>query len=479
MSANTKRGQVLAGVLFIVVAVLIIIPAVLKWTEYDARWAVKEQKATTAFNLSEAAVDRGVWKLKISTGTWAAAAAGIPVPGYNFDVTYTDVPGGTYRIRLSSGPGTGQVSVIGEGRDGQRQESRAIQVAFSNTAIPGSLITGGVLTYAGAFEAHWGPVLAHNNIVISGNAATEYFPRKFSKQTVQGTMGQPRDTNGLTPPNTDNVEWWSGYEVPDLPVLDFATMRASAAANGTLNYYNVNASSTGHVLTGYAGGTGAHSSCKKPTGNWTNHANHFHDSNHHPKSKQNLIWYYDSDLVLTGTYSGSDCHRIGLWGTLIVRGNLTIGAGDCYAIYQATVPTNAWQEYTRIKSSQYDSSTSNEYPADNGLRASRSTFNLGGCSSGCSPVSSWSGNTWTGGPSSGDTDVAIRGFVYVGGNLTIIQQAKGDFYGAIWVVGNVTNQNTGERSLVFYDSNLSVPTLNVVLVQQSWQEVSPSNTAWP
>jgi len=475
-----EKGQLLVGVIVIALIILIIVPAAIRWNEHDTRAAVKDQKSTSAFNLAEAAIDRGTWKLKSSTGTWTQAAAGTAIAGYNFDTTYSDIEGGTYRIRFAAGPSAGQVTITGEGRDLSTKEKRAIQIIYTNTAIPGSLITGGILTYAGAFEAHWGPVLAHNNIVISGNAATEYFPRKFSKQTVQGTVGRPRDTNGLTPPNTDNQEWWSAYDVPDLPILDFTTLRASAAANGTLNYYNVNATSTSHVLNAGTGYSGAHNSCEKPTGSWTTHRNHFHDSNHHNKSKQNLIWYWDGDLVLSGTYTGTG-HRLGLWGTIIVRGNLTIASGDTYSIYAATVPASAWREYARIGPATYDTATTNQYPADNGLQATRSTFDLGSCSSGCSPVASWTGDTWTGGPSTGDTDVGVRGFIYVGGagGLTIIQGAKADFYGAIWTVGPVTNQNTGERSLVFYDSQLDVPTLNVVLVQQSWQEISPSNAAWP
>lgn len=476
MSRDNEKGQVLPIVLGVMVVLLILLPALVRWVQNESRWTVKEQKRVTAFNLAEAGIDRGAWKLKSSTSTWAGVAAGAALAGYNFDATYADIAGGSYRIRLSSGPGSGQATITAEGRDSATQEVRAVQAVYQNTAIPGSLITGGVLTYAGAFEAHWGPALAQNNIVISGNAATEYFPRKFSRQVVSGTVGQPRDTNGLTPPNTDNVEWWSAYDVPELPILDFTTLRSSAVANGTLNYYNVNASSTGHTLTGYP--AGPHGTCRQPTGGaWANHRYHFFDSNHHPLSRQNRIWYWDGDLYLTGQ-TVTECHRQGLWGTLIIRGNLTIATGDCYSVYQATVPSTAYQEYTKLRTSQWDTSTLNEYPADNGYHASRPAFNLGSCSSGCTPVGSWAGETWTGGPSAQNTDVGIRGFLYVGGNLTVMNQALMDLYGAIWVVGNVTNNNVGERSLVFYDSTLDVPVLNVILVRQSWQEVSPSPVSW-
>lgn len=465
-----RRGQVLVGVILLLMLLLVIVPAVVTWVQQEARISVKDQKSTSAFNLAEAGIDRGMWKLKSSTSTWAQAKVGTVISGYNFDSTYGDIPGGTYRIRFASGPATNEVTVTAEGRDPQNKETRAIQAVYSNNSLPGPVLASGVLTYSGALEVHWGPVMAQNNIVVSGNAATEHFPRKYSKQVVSGGTGtNARDTNGINPPNTDNIEWWSDFAVPDVPLIDFATMRASAAANGTLNYYNGNASS--HTLIGWP--AGSHGTCSN-AGTSSNHAaphsTHFFDSEHHPLSKANLIWYWDGDLVLTGdTATGccGGCHRIGLWGTFIVRGNLTIEAGDCYA-FTGPVPASAWKEYTRIGASSFDTATSNQYPADNGLKTNLLTFNHGS-------------QSWTGGPPSANTDVSIRGFVYTGGNMTFVSGALGDFQGVLWVVGNITNNNVGERSLVFYDETLgaSLPVLNVVLVRQSWREVSPSATAWP
>jgi hypothetical protein len=454
-----NSGQVLVIALAVLLFLLIAIPQMVGWIQDEARWSVKEQKSTMAFNLAEAGLDRGVWKLKSTTSTWSAALANVPVSGYGFDTTYRDVEGGTYRIRFVSGPSANQVTVLAEGRDDATQEVRALQAIYLNSSFPGGLMTGGVLTYHGAFEVHWGPVLAHNNIVISGNAATEYFPRKLSRQVVLGTVGQPRDTNGINPPNTDNVEWWSDYVVPDLPILDFATLRSSAAANGTLNYYTTGGASGNGKCVGWAG----HGRCETGTNSWATHSGrpHFFDSNHHPLSKQNRIWYWDGDLILTGDMSAGS-HRLGLYGTIIVRGNLTIDSGDGYS-FAGTVPAEAWREYTRLKPATWDTNAVNQYPADNGLRTNRLTFDHGS-------------ESWTGGPPSANTDVGLRGFLYVGGNLIVNSIA--DVAGAVWVVGNVTNNSTGERVMVFYDNTLQVPMLNVVLSRQSWREVGPSSTAW-
>jgi hypothetical protein len=46
-------------------------------------------------------------------------------------------------------------------------------------------------------------------------------------------------------------------------------------------------------------------------------------------------------------------------------------------------------------------------------------------------------------------------------------------------VGNISKAVGAERTIVFFDDTLDLPTLNVVLVRQSWDEITPSTTAWP
>jgi hypothetical protein len=454
-----SRGQVLIGVLVMMLLIMIATPSLIKWIQSDTEWSVKQQKSSTAFNLANGAIERGTWKLKSSTSTWAQAANGTVITGYNFDTTYQDIEGGTYRIRFSSGPGTHQVTVTAEARDAQREERRAIMAVYENQAIPGPILTGGNIALSGALEPHWGPVMAQGNIALSGAAATNYFPRKFSKNVVTGPSGNARDTNGLTPPNTDNQEWWSNYPVPDLPQLDFIALRSSAQANGNLNYYNGFTSS--HTYTGYTGSGHSCNVAGTSSAHGSPHNTHFADSNHHPRSKLNQIWYWDGNVNFTGGANLSG-HSNGLYGTIIIRGNMTLETEDNYS-YTATVPSNVWREYQRI-----DTASANQYPGDLGFHLSSGTFGIGS-------------QTWSGGPASASySDVGFRGFIYVGGNLTIATNALGDFAGAIWVAGNVTNANTDELSLVFYDPAVgaSLPVLNVVLVQQSWREVAVS-IAWP
>ena len=142
---------------------------------------------------------------------------------------------------------------------------------------------------------------------------------------------------------------------------------------------------------------------------------------------------------------------------------MTIDSGDCYA-YTGPVPATAWREYSKISSTLNDTATLNQYPADNGFRTNRLTFNHGG-------------ESWSGGPPTGNSDVGIRGFIYSGGNMTF--NSLSDISGALWVVGNVVNNDTsGERVLVFYEPNLNLPLLNVVVGRMSWDEVTPSAIPW-
>lgn len=426
-----RRGQVLAGVVMLMMVLLIIVPAMVSWVAQDNRASVKDRKTTTAFNIAEAGLDRAYWKLKSSTSTWAAARAGLPLAGYAFDQAYSDISGGVYRISITSGPAVDQVTVIAEGRDLQGKEKRAVQALYTNMTIPGAIISGAGIDSSGSSISHWGPVLAMNNITLSGTSALRYYPRKLSKQAVVGTGGNPRDINGVTPPNTDNLEWWSNYEVPELPLFDFAALRSSAAASGTLNCAgNVAGTHVNQLVCG--------SACVNCTVQ-----NLYRDSRY----DKGYVWYWDNNVSISG--------QSGIVGTVIVRGNMSTSGTDAYNPPSVPVPANAWQEYQRI-----DTAASNQYPGDTGLRSNAATYNIGSCGVTCEGSASGS-------------DVGYRGFVYIGGNINMTGDS--DIYGAIWAQSGWSG---GGNAMVFYDDSLVLPQLNVTLSRQSWQEVAPRSGVW-
>ena len=432
------------------------VPAMVSWVQMEARTGVKNKKSTIAFNLAEAGVERGMWKLKSSTSTWAQASAGTPISGYHFDTTYTDVAGGTYRISFSSGvtDGNSTVLVWAEGRDDQKKETRSIQAVFENETIPGAIISGGTLKQAGTAIVHWGPVMAQNTITVSGNSLTSHYPRKLSKQAVVSSPAGQYDTTWPFPPNTDNVEWWAAYDVPELPDFDFAALRSSAAAtmylgvahntvncNGTIGEY-ANQEKVNGIMT-----------CSSASPSWCTNcvAKNLYSDNRY---NDNDVWYWDTNAII---------NQPGVNGTVIVRGNLLVNGEDFYGHdgpnhnpLNMHVPVNAWMEY------QHSTLAGNHEPAlTAGATSNNSTYILGNCGDTCE------------GSASG-CDVAFMGFVYVGGDVNM--QGAGDVYGAVWVVGN---WYASGNNLVFYNNNLNgLPTLNVVLVRTSWQEVGPNAAPW-
>lgn len=426
-----RRGQILVGVILVMMALLIMVPALVRWVQQESKISVKDRKSATAFNLAQAAVERGMWKLKSSTTTWTNASTGVTIAGYNFDVTYDDVAGGTYRIRFEDGTlnGAAVVTITGEGRDASTNETRAIEAVYQNIAIPGAIIAGGNLSQAGTSVVQWGPVLAWGVITLSGSALTEGYPRKLSKQWVS-----PFDTNGVTPPNTDNLEWWSDYDVPELPVFDFTALKSSAIATNTLNCNGVwNASVLNQVL--------CNTGCT---------ACNIRGLNSDDRRANDYVWYWDQDVIINGT---------GIKGTTIVRGNLSVfGADTGNVSMNMRVPYAAWREYQKI-----DNAATNTYPGDNGYQSVTNEYELGS-----------GGSTVEGGATG--SDLGFNGFVYVGNDIFMASGSAADVYGAVWVVGA---WNSLSNNIIFYNDQLNVPTINVVLVRQSWEEVPPSTTAWP
>ena len=521
---KNRKGFILIGVLFVFLFLMIIVPVMVKWVENDTKISVKDQKSTLAFNLAEAAVDRGYWKVKSSTGTFATVSFGGTLSGYNFDATYTEISGGSYRVKIISGPGLDQITIFGEGRDSRNKETRAIKAVYTNTSVPGAILSAGNLTATSESTVHWGPIMAKGDISIStgtdryGNNLRTYYPRKLSMHTVK-----PLDPTGDTnPPNTDSLEWWSNYNVPDLPVFDFVTMKASAAATGTLDCQDVYTTYSTYISTTYAPSpasctyvkNGSNKSCTctcDTSGNPTSCsgkctcgcaptyttmiATHttttpimqccsstvyggpvtcayggsdgcvnctvtdiFHQTTLRDK---NYTWYWDHNVTWGG--------YIGIMGTVVVMGNMSLlgDKDDRYCRSDDTtnslpanpgctvaVPPNAWKEYQK-----FDTAATNEYPADTGFRSNALTYKIGTSAT----ESSGSGG-----------DLGVYGFVYVDGNFA--RAGASDIYGSIWVRGNVSG--TG-NTMIFYNSKLNVPTLNVVLVNDSWQEQKPSSQAWP
>ena len=501
------RGQVLAGVILLMLVLLILVPAMVQWSMMDSKAAVQNRRSTTAFNLAQAAVERGYWEVKNSTLNVQYATGGTVIPGYNFDVTYHDVSGGTYRIKFSSGPSSNEVTIVGEGRDSSSNQTRAISAVYKNQTLYSPIMSQGSVLMTRGMTPNWGPVMSQGDIVINDDdIGNLYYPLKYAQGVVwcNSTAGgtctntvakNARDMNGLAPPNTDGSEWWSDYQyVPEVPLLDFATFRSSATATNTLNVYGCSNSTTYTNYSGVTGTVGAgpwdkragKGGCASLANTGVAHNLHFGNSWNHPKSIQfsstnTYTWYWDGDVVLAGTQCppGTDCgNGTGIVGNVIVRGNLTIDSPGDYTLTEH-VPVNAWQQHERITKTTNDTAASGEYPADIGFHNSNTTFKAGLEYNTTLGAYNYTGDSFSlPGYGAVYSTPGIKGFVYVGGNLFV--QNSLDINGVVWVKGQIGTSGTGLATAcgVFYDDTLSVPTLNVILIKQQWQEVQPSATVW-
>jgi hypothetical protein len=281
-----SRGNVLIIAIAILLVLSIMIPAMIKYIQNESKWTMKEQQTTRAFQLAEGGVERGFQQVILSTTVWGQIQAGTVPTGLHFDQLYTDIAGGTYALNISSGPGTQQVTITGVGRDASTKEVRAVSANYGNTASNAAIFAMGGLTLTGNPVVEWGPVLSPATITTD-----KAHPRFYSAGDV--TL----DPNGPTPPNSDNVQWWS-YDaaLPPPPQVDLQAYLSSATAQG-------------HV---YAGGT-------------------------YVLGNVSGAYYFSGDTTLK---SNSFIN-----GDIVVLGNLTVQGSAGSGAYPATLPTNAWREY--------------------------------------------------------------------------------------------------------------------------------------
>jgi len=341
-----EKGAVLVITLIILVVLAAFMVTLTFFITHESKWVVKLKKKSVALQLAEAGVDRGVWKLNESKAIWDNLEDG-PITGYNNDVVYTDVEGGSYKILISTTDNFSERKIIATGMESSGSEVKKIEVVMAKQYIQSS-ITAPNIVFGGNCKVHWGPISSLTTMSLSGSADNPY-PRKYSRGGISS-----RDTDPA-PPNTDDVEYWAYYNVPDPPEVDF-------------NYYRNNADEY------YPGD-------KEFKNRSVSHAS------------ADCIYYVEGNATLKNSY---------LKGTLIVMGNLNLG-GNGAGSYSATVPSDAWKEYAKI-----DTVASGEYAGDNGYQAVSSTYAINKVA--------FEGYIYVGGNISSSGTPTINGVVVVAGS---------------------------------------------------------------
>jgi Tfp pilus assembly protein PilX len=403
---QSSKGQIVIGAIVLLVVLALLVPALVVYIQNEGKWTVKEEQSTRAFQLAETAVERGFQEIITSSSVWARIQASDIPDGYHFDQTYTDSVQGSYEIRIQQGPGSQAATITGVAKDTSNKEVRAVKAVYSNSASNAAMFVAGGVTLQSNPGVEWGPVMSPTTIDTS-----QAHPRFYSAGSV--TL----DTNGATPPNSDNKQWWSYYaNLPPAPQVDTAAYLSSATAQGAAT----------HVLV-----AGSYS------------------------IKQDIC---QNSSSCTGVYyiSGNATLKTpSAWvsqGAIIVMGNLTVNGSAGNGSMTATLPSNAWREYgndwTTYRTT-YDSGAPATFPGVNGSYTSPSA---------CSPASGCS-----------ISNVLVHGFLYVAGTFDINGGGNSNIVGSMYV-GNSSTLD-GSHVKLYYDSATTVLTKNVSLGRASWQEI--------
>lgn len=408
MRIRDESGQLLVGVIVMMVVLAVIIPAMVLFVKNEIHWSIKQERNMTAFQLAEAAIDRGYSMVTNSTRTWELVQMGgsnIPT-SFLFNAAYVDVSSGTYALSVSSGPDEDQVTIIGVGRDFYRKEVRAIKAVYTNLPLGDIAIMGGTgVAYTGNnIDVEWGAVVSPESITT----ANKNHPTFWSAGSVD------IDTNSATPPNCDspNCHFWHSYYagIPPMPDIGFKEYEliAQATPDGPCGAY-------------YTAGDKS-LNCTDTSGNT----------------------YY-----ITGNVTDIQGH---ITGNIIVLGNFNTGNGNLFGTSQSVeLPRVAWKQYSNdwgAYLSAWDPTKPAVFPG-----ATSSYKSPAGQMVTLSPVIN--GFVYVGGNFSGPQG---------GGNIDFV-------YGVIYVRGTVTLDGNSHVTIYYGDDAAqSVKTTNIVLKRESWQD---------
>ncbi len=348
-------GQIIIGAIILLVVLAITIPALIKYMEKESDWSVKAERSTRAFQLAEAGVERGYQSLILSTTTLAAVEAGGTLSDFNFDQSYSDMPGGIYSIRLVGNPAALTITVTAVGKDTSNSEIRAIQAVYATPgAYPAAVYAINSASILGNPTVEWGPVVSPGPIITD---ASHTFPRYYSSGLIS-----PFDTNAGSPPNTDNTQWWSYYPLPPPPTIDLQAYKSAAGAGctdqpsclssacsvcyytaatyptvspGTNHHFN-NGSATALIVEGNLSlsgnyGNGSESGVSIQPYAWKEYGNDWsHYTAMDAYASSHYVTYQDAvnaNYVGSGLTYGSTITKVFIHGFLYIGGSLSISGG--------------------------------------------------------------------------------------------------------------------------------------------------------
>jgi hypothetical protein len=439
-----QGGQLLVGVIIMVILLMIMVPALVTYVQNETRWSMKQDRATVAFQLAEAAIDRGFRKISESTSTWSNCQEFGTIPsGYLLATSYNDlgITGGYYTIGISSGPETEEVTIIGIGKYAPpfgRSETRGLIAVFANAPMGDVAIRGQSTIDISGSQAivHWGSIVSPKAITQSLSAGSEgKFPQYWSASSI--TMDP--DGSGPIICDSPNCHQWHSYQsnIPADPGIDTGAYADSATLTNT--YYTGNQT------------WGGNDNC----GTVTNPCSKFTTC-----CDDGYSYYINGNLTVNST--------IFIKGNLVVTGNVSLpnglaGLGDIWT----PLPQNAWKQYGNSYTT-YSAGVDDDNGGGNVWDPTAPASFPGINSNYKSPANRLLRLK----------KVMVEGFLYVGGNLT--QGAGGGdekVVGSIFVGGTI-DIDTNNFSVYYSESaGRHVKTTQIVLSRVSWKD--KQDAFWP
>ncbi|MBI4060787.1 MAG: hypothetical protein HY403_05090 [Elusimicrobia bacterium] len=424
-----RRGQILPGAIAMLLILAVMVPAIVYWVQREGVYASKQSHNTTAFHLAEAGAEKAYLYISLSTITWNSIQAGEVQDDYNFDKTFEDIPGGTYTISITSGPGVQQATIISVGRDRFRKETRALRVVYSNSILGDTAIYSGRGVQIGNnVTVEWGGVMSPYTIMANNANHPQFW--SASQITTKDTNPDPPNCDGDTPADGTICCQWHSYEksLPSTPSIDLDFYRASAAATTGCPSH---AGAAGALLDG----TPSPGRCYYPGAvtNWDDTTN-------------GKTIFMENDLTVK---SNGMFHT----GTMIVMGNVNLPNGQWGdGNVTMSVPSSAWKQYCNDWDHYHDTFDSAGPAVFPGLNSDYAPTGLTHSSS----------------------KVAVNGFLYVGGNFNNGGGGGGnsDVYGVLYAVGTTTMTPTSNDVTFFYNgqATANLVTTDVSLTRVSWKD---------
>jgi len=341
------------------------VAALVQLTQQTGKSAVGFKKEETIYQLAEAAVERGIWKLMSDQSYWGLVGSGTPITGYNNDVTYQDFPSpqapmGSYKIKIEKDPMDSAKRIItGVAKDAAGANVYAIQATFTKVDIDSAvqIRAGGKKKnkWRNDLIVHWGPVVMYNNIKLEGAAKNREWPQKYSTGYID-----PRDTNP-SPPNTDNLEYWTYQSLGTPPPIDFDYYRQAAKA------------STG-IPEPTKGGPAS-----PPGSGYFPGKGRIEFKSYQLNNPDAVIFIENAESVMIKDTPASPTF-------IKCQAMIILGGKIHWHVYGQTltadVPANAWEQYQsgRVNDdNDGDTAATGEYPGDGGYHVSNPTYGIPNC----------------------------------------------------------------------------------------------------